>query len=262
MLQEPPANPTGGRTLIVDGLDGTAYPRPSAALKDAGADDQIFIRPGIYEDKIFQVERPIRLLGAGRDVVQIFSRRGGPFYLQRVPSGHVSGITFRYVGSDQHSAINMLDSSCTIAHCRAMEGILSGVLIYGSQSRPSFVENEVCRNRESGIFAFAGARPYLAQNLCFDNHHFGIAVRDLDTRPDLVRNECRDNMLSGMLLFHHAEAMILENDCHDNQQWGLVTTPECRTTPDRADLLQANRLDRNPRGPIHVTDNPLIEIGR
>ena len=262
ILQEPPANPSGGRTLIVDGRDGAAYPRPSAALKDAGPDDQIFIRPGVYEDKIFLVERPVRLIGAGRDVVQVFSRRGGPFYLQRVPSGHVSGMTFRYVGSDQHSAVNLLDSSCTIVHCRAMEGILSGVVIYGPQSQPSLIENEVCRNRESGIFAFAGARPYLAQNLCFDNHHFGIAVRDPETRPDLVRNECRENMLSGMLLFHHAEAMVLENHCHDNQQWGLVRTPECRTTPEDEELLRANRLDRNTRGAIHVTESPLIEIGR
>jgi hypothetical protein len=262
VLHEPPANPAGGRTLIVDGHDPAAYPRPSAALKDAGPDDQVFIRPGIYEDKIFVVERPVRLVGAGRDVVQVFSRRGGPFYLQRVPAGYVSGLTFRYVGSDQHSAINLLDTTCTIAQCRAMEGLLSGVVIYGPQSRPSFVENEVCRNRESGIFSFAGARPYLAHNVCFDNHHFGIAVRDPETRPDIVRNECRDNMLSGILLFHHAEAMLLENDCHDNQQWGLVATPDCRTSPDRAELPQANRLDRNPRGPMQVTENPLIEIGR
>ncbi len=262
VLVEPPSNPAGGRTLVVDSRDKSAYPRPSDALKDAGPDDQVFIRPGIYEDKIFVAERSVRLVGAGRDAVQIFSRRGGPFYLQRVPSGHVSGITFRYVGSDQHSAINLLDSCCTIAHCRALEGILSGVVIYGAECRPSLVENEVCRNRESGIFSFAGARPYLANNRCFENHHFGIAARDPETRPDLVRNECRDNMLSGILLFHHAEAMLLENDSHDNQQWGLVTTPECRTSPDRAELLQANRLDCNPRGPLHVTDSPLAEIGR
>ncbi|MBI5854840.1 MAG: hypothetical protein HZB35_06350 [Nitrospirae bacterium] len=77
VLQDPPLNPAGGRTLFVDGRDSSAYPRPSAALKDAGPDDQIFIRPGIYEDKIFMVERPIVMVGAGRDVVQVFSRRGG-----------------------------------------------------------------------------------------------------------------------------------------------------------------------------------------
>jgi hypothetical protein len=262
VLRGPPPNPLGGRTLIVDAHDASAYPLPSAALKAAGPDDQVFIRPGVYEDKIFVAERPVTLVGAGRDVVQIFSRRGGPFYLQRVPSGHISGITFRYVGSDQHSAVNLLDSCCTIVRCRAQEGLLSGVVIYGAGCRPSLVENEVCRNRESGIFSFAGARPYLANNLCFENHHFGIAVRDPDTRPDLVRNECRDNMLSGILLFHHAEAMLLENDCHDNQQWGLVMTPDCRTSPDQLELAHANRLDRNPCGSVHVTEHPLIEIGR
>ena len=80
--------------------------------------------------------------------MQIFSRRGGPLYLQQVPSGRISGITFRYVGSDQNSAMNLLDSSCAVTQCRATEGILSGVVIYGPKSRPSFVDNEVCGNRE------------------------------------------------------------------------------------------------------------------
>jgi hypothetical protein len=261
-VPEPPPNPTGGRTLVVDAADPGAYPRPSAALKDAAPDDQVFIRPGAYEDKIFIVERPVHLIGAGRNLVQIFSRRGGPIYLQQVPSGRISGITFRYVGSDQHSAINVLDSSCTITQCRATEGLLSGVVLYGPKCRPALVDNEVCYNRESGIFSFSGARPYLASNDCYENHHFGIAVRDPETHPDLVRNLCHHNMLSGILLFHQAEAMLLDNTSRDNQHWGLVTTPECRTTPERDQLESSNRLDANPRGGIHVTPEPLAEIGR
>ena len=86
-LSEPPPNPKGGRTLIVDARDPHAYIRPSAALKEAGETDQVFIRPGVYEDKVFVADRPVLLIGAGRDHVQIYSRRGGPLYLQRVPSG-------------------------------------------------------------------------------------------------------------------------------------------------------------------------------
>ncbi len=173
MLNEPPPNPEGGKTLIVDQADPACYPRPSAALKDAGPDDQIFVHPGIYEDRLFGTQQPIHLIGAGRDHVQIFSRRSGPLYLQQIPSGRISGMTFRYVGSDQHSAINIFDSTCTITQCRATDGLLSGIVIYGPNCRPSLIENEVCRNRESGIFCFAGAQPYLAKNVCFDNHHFG-----------------------------------------------------------------------------------------
>jgi hypothetical protein len=259
---EPPPNPAGGRTLVVELGSSSAYARPSAALQDARPDDQIFIRPGTYEDKIFVVERPIMLIGAGRDQVQIFSRRGGPLYLQRIPGGRISGITFRYVGSDQNSAMNILDSTCTITGCRATEGILSGIVLYGPHCRPALTDNEVCHNRESGIFAFAGASPYLMQNVCYGNHHFGIAVRDLNTRPDLVRNVCRDNLLSGILLFHHAEAMILNNTCRNNQHWGLVMTPDCRTSPGLDQLAGANILEPNPRGKYVVTEEPLSEIGR
>ena len=262
VMQDPPLNPAGGHTLVVDATDPDAYPRPSSALKDAGPDDQVFIRPGIYEDKIFMTERPIVLIGAGRDVVQIFSRRGGPLYLQRVPAGRISGITFRYVGSDQNSAMNILDSTCTITSCRATEGILSGIVLYGPHCRPTLLDNEVCSNRESGIFAFAGARPYIAQNLCYENHHFGIAVRDPGTHPDLVRNICRENLLSGILMFHHAEAMVLDNTCRDNQHWGFVTTPECQTSPPRDQLAASNTLEPNPRGALMVTEQPLSEIGR
>src|SRR5688572_1332563 len=125
-LDIPPPNPNGGRTLIMDARDPAAYVRPSAALNEAGEEDQVFVRPGMYEDKVFVSERPVRLIGAGRDYVHVFCRRGGPLYLQRVPSGTISGLTFRYVGSDQHSAINVLDSNVLITQSRALEGVLSG----------------------------------------------------------------------------------------------------------------------------------------
>ena len=262
MRPDPPPNPAGGHTLVVDATDPSAYARPSSALKDAGPDDQVFVRPGIYEDKIFVAERPILLIGAGREAVQIFSRRGGPLYLQRVPAGRISGITFRYVGSDQHAAMNILESTCTVVSCRATEGILSGIVVYGPAGRPTLIDNEVCHNRESGIFVFAGARPYVAQNLCYANHHFGIAVRDPGSHPDLVRNMCRENMLSGILMFHHARALLLGNICRENQHWGIVTTPECQTSPPREQLASSNTLDPNPRGALMVTEHPLGEIGR
>jgi len=246
-----PHNPLGGATLIVDPTDRQCYPLPSAALKDAGEQDQVYIRAGVYEDKIFVAERSVRLIGAGRDLVHVFSRRGGPFYLQRVSGGRVSGITFRYVGSDHHSAMNVLDSTCVIAQCRAMEGILSGVVLYGPECRPTFIENEVCRNRESGVFVFAGAQPRVADNRCIDNHHFGIAVRDPGSRPELVRNQCEGNMLSGILLFHYGEGLIVDNLCRSNQHWGILMTPESHPNPVAQELPNVNRLEGNPRG-THV----------
>ncbi len=251
-----------GNTLVVDASNPQCYDKPSTALKDAGPNDQVFVMPGIYEDRIFVSDRSIRLVGAGRDHVQIFSRRSSSLYLQRVPNGRIEGLTFRYVGSDQHSAMNILDSVCTITKCRALEGILSGVVLYGPECRPTFTENEVCFNRESGIFSFAGARPYISQNTCFGNHHFGIAVRDDGTLPDIVRNNCKENMLSGILLFHSAKALILENHCHTNQHWGIVMTPDSHSSPEQEELLQANTLGDNPRGSLMITHEPLAEIGR
>ena len=257
-----PSNPAGGKTLVVDATDPCCYSLPSDALRDAAEHDQIYIRPGIYEDKIFVADRPVHLIGAGRDLVQIFCRRGGPLYLQRVVGGRISGIAFRYVGSDQHSAINILDSTCVISDCRAMEGILSGVVLYGPECRATFSRNEVCRNRESGIFVFAGAHPRVVDNRCFDNHHFGIAVRDQGTCPDVVRNQCDGNMLSGMLLFHHGGALLADNHCRGNQHWGVVMTPDAHPNPTPPELVQANDLTCNPRGAYVVTEQPLEDIGR
>src|SRR2546429_9722297 len=98
ILNEPPPNPAGGDTLIVDASDPSAFERPSAALKHAKPEDQIFIRPGVYEDKIVIVDRPVLLIGAGRDVVQIFSRRGGPLLIQSGPGGALTGFTFPSLG--------------------------------------------------------------------------------------------------------------------------------------------------------------------
>lgn len=257
-----PPNPWGGETLVVDATDRRCYPRPSAALKDAAERDQVYIRPGTYEDKVFVSDRSVRLIGAGRDLVSIFSRRGGPLYLQRVAGGRIAGISFRYVGSDQHSAMNILDSTCVITQCRAIDGILSGVVLYGPECRATVVDNEVCRNRESGIFIFAGAQPRVADNRRADNHHFGIAVRDPGTRPELVRNRCEGNMLSGILLFHYGEGLIVDNVCGANEHWGILMTPDCRPHPSPAELPAVNRLEENPRGAYNVSDQPLAEIGR
>ena len=261
-LTEPPPNPFGGKTLIVDPHQPDCFDLPSEALTQAESTDQIFIRPGIYEDRLVITERPIYLIGSGRDQVTIFSRRSGPCYLQRVSGGQISGITFRYVGSDQHSALNILDSTCTISECRATEGLLSGIVIYGPDCRPTLQANEICHNRESGLFAFAGAQPYLRGNECFGNHHFGMAARDQDTRPDIINNICRDNMLSGLLLFSQAKALILDNTFEANAHWGAVFTPDSEPTPQVEELTQSNTFKGNPRGNSTITSKPLTDIGR
>ncbi|MDH5585619.1 MAG: right-handed parallel beta-helix repeat-containing protein [Nitrospirota bacterium] len=261
-LTEPPPNPLGGRTLIVDSNKSDCFTLPSEALNQADAKDQIFLQPGIYEDRLVISERPIYLIGAGRDQVTIFSRRSGPCYLQRVSGGQISGITFRYVGSDQHSALNILDSTCTISRCRVTEGLLSGVVIYGPDCRPTLQGNEICYNRESGLFAFAGAQPYLRENDCFGNHHFGIAARDQGTRPDIIQNVCRDNMLSGLLLFSQAHALILDNRFEKNAHWGAVLTPDSEPSPLAEELSQSNTFTDNPRGNFTITSEPLADIGR
>jgi parallel beta-helix repeat protein len=143
-----------------------------------------------------------------------------------------------------------------------MEGILSGVLLYGPECRATFSDNEVCRNRESGIFVFAGAQPRITGNRCVDNHHFGIAVRDSGSYPEIVRNLCETNMLSGMLLFHHGGGLILDNNCTGNQHWGVLVTPDSHPNPSPMELPEMNRLDGNPRGAYTVSDQPLADIGR
>src|SRR5260370_8153072 len=96
LLNPPPPNPASGDTLIVDASDPSAFERPSAALKHAKPEDQIFIRPGVYEDKIVILDRPILLIAAGRDAVQIFIRRARPPYLPSVPPPPTLGTTFRH----------------------------------------------------------------------------------------------------------------------------------------------------------------------
>ena len=143
-----------------------------------------------------------------------------------------------------------------------MEGILSGVVLYGPECRVTFTENEVCRNRESGIFVFAGAQPRVADNRCVENHHFGIAVRDSGSRPELVRNRCEENMLSGILLFQHAGGLIVDNICRHNQHWGILMTPDSHPNPAPSELPAMNRLEPNLMGTYSISDQPLAQIGR
>lgn len=99
-------------------------------------------------------------------------------------------------------------------------------------------------------------------NQCFDNYHFGIAVRDPTTQPELIRNLCEKNMLSGILLFSQAGALLLDNICRQNHQWGVVMTPDAKPNPVQPELQAMNRVFDNPRGTMTTTEQPLIDIGR
>jgi hypothetical protein len=90
MGEQLPSNLSGGQILMVDAANPRCSPLPSIALCDTAEHDPTYLRPGIYEDKIFAAGRPFRLIGAGRDHVQIFCRRGGPLSLRRVSGGQNS----------------------------------------------------------------------------------------------------------------------------------------------------------------------------
>jgi hypothetical protein len=45
-------------------------------------------------------------------------------------------------------------------------------------------------------------------------------------------------------------------------QWGVVATPDSRLSPPPDDLAGSYVLAPNPRGPLHITEEPLSEIGR
>src|SRR2546422_10936366 len=99
ILNAPPPNPAGGDTMIVDASDPSAFERPSAALKHAKPEDQIFIMLGVYEDKMVIMDRPVLLIGAGRDAGQIFSRRGGTRDIHNHSYVRNMEFTFRSIGS-------------------------------------------------------------------------------------------------------------------------------------------------------------------
>ena len=54
MLTDPPPNPLGGKTLTVDANDADSYPRPSAALLDAGEQDQVFAPESMKTKSLLQ----------------------------------------------------------------------------------------------------------------------------------------------------------------------------------------------------------------
>jgi len=125
MMTDPPPNSIRGKTLIVDAKDAT---RTRDTVRHYSMQENmtrsLFVPGSTRKKSLSRGDRSFG--GAGRDEVRFFPSWGAPLS-QQVPSGRISGITFRYVGSDQNSAMNLLDSSCAVTQCRATEGILSGV---------------------------------------------------------------------------------------------------------------------------------------
>jgi len=256
-LNAPP--PTRRRdTLIVDARNPVAFERPSAALKHAKRGPDLHPARRLRgQDRHPGPAHPADRRGTG--CVQISAGGAGRCISQSVPSGRIMGITFRYVGSDQNSAMNILDSTCTISACPQPKASCRGSSCT-AQLRATMNRQRGLLQRESGIFVFAGARPYVAQNRCFANHHFGLAPAT-PTRARISRaTSAPNNMLSGILLFHHAEALDAGQHLLRQQHWGFVTTRSAR--PRRAGPTGgANTLQPNPRGAIMVTHEPLAEIG-
>ena len=167
-------NPKGGRTLIVDARDPHAY-IPAQRGAEGGRRGPIdFSSVPVCTNKCSWPTSLCCSSQRGRDHVRSTAAAEDrcASESQRTDYGdHVSVRGKRSAFGDES-----LDS-VSVTQCRATEGVLSGRRDLWSEARATFVDNEsVTTGNPASLSLPVLSR--VADNQCFGNHHFGLAVRD------------------------------------------------------------------------------------
>jgi parallel beta-helix repeat protein len=205
------------RELVVDAAGKAAFTSIGDALRTAGSDDIVLVKPGTYREAIV-LDKSITLIGDGlRDAIVIESHDGNTLR-STAPFGRVANLTFRQTGETTFYCVAMAAGQITLEQCD-VSGAGGGVAVYGSAS-PTLVRNRIHDCRGAGIFVYEDGRGTFEDNDVFANTLAGIEVRDSGD-PTVRRNRIHDGKGSGILVHNNARGTFEDNDVSANALTGI-----------------------------------------
>jgi len=236
--------PQTPRTLVVP----DEYKSISAAVAKARSGDTVFVKSGIYKEKL-RFKEGISLVGEGMDktIIRYNARPDHVILVENCKSGLISNLTVEHRGQygvrPALVALCIANSSIEVSNCRiryaSSSGIFvtnggcpvihdciiesnpgSGIIIEGKRTDPNIMNN-LCRlNKTHGIYFYGGAKGKAEGNICEENER-GIGVTNKGTSVTLKGNYCRGNYGRGIVITKTADVKVEENFCSENEKSGI-----------------------------------------
>jgi parallel beta-helix repeat protein len=267
---KPAESQPSGRVFVPDN-----FPTIQAAINGVPAGSVITVRPGVYRESL-TLRDGIRLVGENPAACRIAPPEGVSALLlaRGVRECTIKDLTLQGSGVAAAGArvdgIAISDSEVRVTGCivRGLSGAgivvhgsdtaaeitgnhiennaLHGILLLRTGSAVSLRNNEVRKNKGSGICFNDGASGVAEENVCEENGESGILAEGVSTSPTLQSNRCARNEKSGIAFTGAARGAATGNTCEENGDSGIGAFGE-GTAPE----LVKNTARRNLRYGIY-----------
>jgi len=231
------------------------------AIEAATPGEQIFVRPGLYEEPIV-LTKVLELVGDGRpdDIVVQCTKTSCMSF--RTTLGRVSNITFRQMGATDEPCIDIGQGRLELETCGVSSQTAAGIairngadprirycnihdskkagIVISSDGVGTVEENTLFHNGEAGIEVMTGGSPTIRGNVIRDNRGPGVLVHDQGTGVldgnDIFGNE------DGVSVKVSSKLTILRNTIRDNADAGV------RVGGQAEGVVELNKIDGNKQG--------------
>lgn len=220
----------------------------SEALKLAGDDSTIVVRPGVYRDS-FIVDKHVIIYGEdqGNGLPVIWNDTEEKHYVMRIDAdAKISDLIFRGANNpfsddyeyrqipkgvdawDWWPRVIEINSNCRLKNIDVCNSAGYGIAVAGADLDPQFNECKVHDNARMGFQILEGVKGLIANCSIYKNHAHGICA--LGTKTLVKKSTINDNTKSGIAVFYKNE-LIIDSCCicnnHDNVYvWGEDADPQ------------------------------------
>jgi len=200
------------------------FPTIHAALGMADEGDTVYVRNGIYRERVTMVDNVVLM---GEDMLRtvILGNRTGPCV----------------IAADEALLTNFTIRNGT-----------TGILC--KNTRPTIKRNMIVDNKGAGIHALISL-PDISNNIIYRNEWTGIFLESVrGTRTSIDHNVILENGYSGIFCANRTEVLVRNNILTENKQYGIYIAPEAKKTRIIYNNIYKNRAPFNPEAVINSTN--------
>jgi F-box protein 11 len=235
-LQGPRSLPTR-REIVVDANGKGHFSNIADAIRVAGPDDILLIRPGVYAESL-TIHTSLTVMGDGPlEQIVIESGSGAPIAF-RAPFGRIVNLTIRRkAGEATDHAVEIRTGRLELEGCDISSESLSGIGVYGD-SDPTLRRNRIHDSSQAGILASGQSRGTIEDNDISNSGYGGLVISG-NANPSVRKNRIHGAKSSGVRVYENGRGLIEDNDIFDNGAAGISVKENGNPT------VRLNRIHRN-----------------
>ena len=177
--------------------DQASAPTIQQAIEAAHAGDTIKIMPGTYKEAV-SFKKNLTISGSGADVTHLeYHQERLVVSTSDVKQGTIQGLTIKYTGKGQRSAIWFFRSNILLENCVVSGGFYAGIYITAN-SNVTIRNCQVVKNRRIGI-NIANSTANIVGCAITQNEHYGLKLSKC-RNTIIAKNQISQNRWSGIYI--------------------------------------------------------------